>query len=108
MKAAAPFLLALPLALAACNVERDPANDTTAISVNEAKVDRTLDAAGNAVRDVAGEVKDAAREAKPGLEKAADDAGATLKDAGQTVKDGADRAAADVRQETREADGNRN
>ena len=61
-------IVALALGLAACNVERDSGNDTTSVSVNEAKVDRTLDKAGDALKGVANDVKDAARDAKPGLE----------------------------------------
>ncbi|GAA4038857.1 hypothetical protein GCM10022281_19620 [Sphingomonas rosea] len=101
------LLAVLPLGLAACNVERDAGNDTTSVSVNEAKVDRTLDKAGDAIKGVANDVKDAARDAKPGLEKAANDAGDTLKQAGDKIENGADRAATDVRRETNEATANR-
>jgi ElaB/YqjD/DUF883 family membrane-anchored ribosome-binding protein len=94
------LLVALPFALAACNVEKDNSNGTTSISVNEAKIDKTLDKAGNALSDVADDVKNAADEAGPKLKNAADDAGAAVKDAGDKIGNGADKAADDVKDET--------
>ena len=96
------LLLALPLGVAACNVERDAGNDTTSFTVNEQKVDRTLDKAGDAIGNVASDVKDAAEDAGPVLRNAADDVGEAAKKAGDKVENSADRAAADVREETRD------
>lgn len=96
------LLLALSLGVAACNVERDAGNDTTSFSVNEQKVDRTLDKAGDAIGNVASDVKDAAEDAGPVLRNAADDVGEAAKKAGDKVENSADRAAADVREETRD------
>jgi vacuolar-type H+-ATPase subunit H len=96
-------LLALPLlALAACNAERDPANDTTTLSVDERQVDQTLDQAGNLVEGAADEVQEAARNAAPVLEDAARDVGNAAERAGQSVENGAERAAGEVREETRD------
>ncbi|GLR48453.1 hypothetical protein [Sphingomonas astaxanthinifaciens] len=96
------LLIALPLGLAACNVERDPGNDTTSVSVNEAKVDKALDDAGNGLQAAASDVRNAAEKAGPVLANAADDVGDAAKNAGDKIENGADKAAADVRQETRD------
>ena len=51
------ILLAIPLLLAgACNVERDKANDTTAITINEAEVQNTAADVGNQVGNIAADV----------------------------------------------------
>ena len=51
------ILLAIPLLLAGgCNVERDKANDTTAITINEAEVQNTAETVGNQVENIAGDV----------------------------------------------------
>ena len=51
------LLLAIPLLLAgACNVERDKANDTTAITINEAEVQNTAEDVGNTVENIAADV----------------------------------------------------
>ena len=51
------ILLAIPLLLAgACNVERDKANDTTAITINEAEVENTAADVGNQVGNIAEDV----------------------------------------------------
>ena len=51
------ILLAIPLLLAgACNVERDQANDTTAITINEDQVENTAADVGNTVENVARDV----------------------------------------------------
>ena len=95
--------LALPLlALSACNVERDAANDTTTLSVDEQQVDSAVDQAGNALEGAAGEVKDAAQKAGPVLEGAARDVGQAAEQAGESVENGAERAAGEVREETRD------
>jgi hypothetical protein len=95
--------LFLPLlALAACNVERDPGNDTTTLSVDEQQVERTADQAGNLVEGAADEVQEAARNAGPVLEDAARDVGNAADRAGDSVENGANRAAGEVREETRD------
>ena len=68
-------LIVLPLTLAACNVERDAGNDTTAISINDQKVEGAVDQAGNLLEGAAGEVKEAADKAAPAIEDAARDVG---------------------------------
>jgi len=51
------ILLALPVLLVgACNVERDKANDTTAITINEAEVQNTAADVGNKVENIASDV----------------------------------------------------
>jgi hypothetical protein len=95
-------LLALPLALAACNVERDAANDTTAISVNEQKVEGTLDRAGDLAENAASEVKEAADRAAPAVKDAASDVGAAADRAGNKIEAGAEGAARGVREEARD------
>jgi hypothetical protein len=98
-------LLALPflvLGLAACNVERDAANDSTTLSVDEQKVEGAADQAGNLVEGAADEVQEAARNAGPVLEDAARDVGNAAERAGESVENGADRAAGEVREETRD------
>lgn len=98
------LFLGLPLlALSACNVDRDAGNDTTTLSVDEQKVDTTLDQAGNLAEDAAGEVKQAADKAGPVLKDAAQDVGNAADRAGDKIENGADRAGAEVRQEGREA-----
>jgi hypothetical protein len=97
-----PILLALPLALAACNVERDSANDTTAISVNEQRVEGTVEDAGNLLEGAAGEVREAAENAAPAIEDAARDVGNAADRAGNTIEAGAEGAARGVREETRD------
>jgi hypothetical protein len=64
-------LIALPLALAACNVERDPGNDTTSISVNDQKIEGAVDGVGNALEDAGREVSEAADKAAPAIKDAA-------------------------------------
>lgn len=97
------LLLGAPLlALAACNVERDPGNDTTTLSVDENQVDQTLDETGNALQDAAGELGEAADKAGPVLRDAAGDVGNAAERAGQSIENGADRAASEVREETRD------
>jgi hypothetical protein len=97
-----PVLLVLPLALAACNVERDAANDTTAISVNDQKVESTVDDAGNLLEGAAGEVREAADEAAPAIKDAARDVGAAADRAGDKIEAGAEGAARGVREEARD------
>ena len=97
-----PLLLALPLALAACNVERDSANDTTAITVNEQRVEGAVDGVGNALEDAAGEVKQAADEAAPAIKDAARDVGNAAERAGDKIEAGAEGAARGIREETRD------
>jgi hypothetical protein len=95
--------LALPLLMvAACNVERDPGNDTTTLSIDENQVEQTADQAGNLVEGAAGEVQEAARNAAPAVEGAARDVGDAASQAGQSIENGADRAAGEVREETRD------
>ena len=97
-----PVLLALPLALAACNVERDPGNDTTAITVNEQRIDRTLDRAGDLAENAAGEVREAADRAAPAIEDAARDVGNAADRAGDKIEAGAEGAARGIREESRD------
>jgi hypothetical protein len=97
-----PVLLALPFALAACNVERDAANDTTAISVNDQKVEGAVAGVGNALEDAAGEVRQAADEAAPSIEGAARDVGTAADRAGDKIEAGAEGAARGVREESRD------
>jgi hypothetical protein len=97
-----PVLIALPLALAACNVERDNANDTTAISVNEQRVEGTVEDAGNLLEGAAGEVREAADNAAPAIEGAARDVGAAADRAGDKIEAGAEGAARGVREEARD------
>ena len=97
-----PLLLAAPLALAACNVERDPANDTTAISVNEQKVEGTVDQAGNFLEGAASDVKQAADKAAPVIKDAARDVGDAAQRAGDKVEAGAEGAARGIREEARD------
>jgi len=66
----------------------------------QARSGKTLDKAGNALSDVADDVKNAADEAGPKLKNAADDAGAAVKDAGDKIGHGADKAADDVKDQT--------
>lgn len=96
------MLLAAPLALAACNVERDLGNDTTAISVNEQRVEGTVDQAGNLLEGAAGELQQAAEEAAPAIEDAARDVGNAAERAGATVEAGAEGAARGIREESRD------
>ena len=50
-------LLALPLfALAACQVTKDEANDTTTVEYNGDLAENTLDAVGNQAEDIAGKI----------------------------------------------------
>ena len=94
---------ALPLlALAACKVERDAGNDTTTLSVDEQKIEQTVDQAGNLAEGAAGEVQEAARNAAPALEEAARDVGNAAEQAGESIENGAERAAGEVREETRD------
>lgn len=97
-----PLLLALPLALAACNVERDSANDTTAISLNDQQVEGTVEDAGNFLEGAAGEVREAADKAAPAVEEAARDVGAAADRAGDKIEAGAEGAARGVREEARD------
>ena len=97
-----PLLIVLPLALAACNVERDAANDTTAISINEQKVGTTLDQAGDIAENAAAEVQDAARDAAPAIKDAARDVGNAADRAGDKIEAGAEGAARGVREESRD------
>lgn len=97
-----PLLLALPLALAACNVERDAANDTTALSINEQKVEGTLDRAGDLAENAAGEVREAAENAAPAIKDAARDVGNAADRAGDKIEAGAEGAARGVREEARD------
>ena len=97
-----PVLFALPLALAACNVERDAANDTTAISINEQKIDGTLDRAGDLAENVADDVQEAAENAAPAIEGAARDVGNAASRAGDKIEAGAEGAARGVREEGRD------
>jgi hypothetical protein len=98
-----PVLLALPLALAACNVERDAANDTTAISVNDQKVEGAVDRCRQpALEGAAGEVRKAADEAAPAIEGAARDVGNAADRAGDKIEAGAEGAARGVREESRD------
>ena len=56
------ILLVIPLLLAgACNVERDKANDTTAITINEAEVQNTAEDVGNKVQNIAEDVGNEAK-----------------------------------------------
>lgn len=96
------FVLALPLSLAACNVERDPGNDTTSISVNDQKVEGAVDDVGNALEDAAGEVKQAADKAAPAIKDAASDVGNAAERTGDKIEAGAEGAARGVREETRD------
>ena len=95
-------LVALTLALAACNVERDAGNDTTSISVNDQKVEGTVDQAGNLLESAAGEVQQAANEAAPAIKDAARDVGDAANRAGDKIEAGADGAARGVREEARD------
>ncbi|UUR08532.1 hypothetical protein [Sphingomonas glaciei] len=95
-------LLVLPLSLAACNVERDAGNDTTAISINDQKVEGTVDQAGNLLESAAGEVKQAADEAAPAIKDAASDVGNAANRAGDKIEAGAEGAARGVREESRD------
>ncbi|MGE5721521.1 MAG: hypothetical protein ACM3YM_03590 [Sphingomonadales bacterium] len=58
------IILALPLlALAACNVTKDPANGQTTYEFNQQKVETAADRAGNTAEAVATNVSDAAERA---------------------------------------------
>ena len=97
------LLLGLPLiALSACNVSKDAENGTTTISVDKDRVDAAADEAGNALEGAAGEVRNAADRAGPVLENAAEDVGAAASRAGDRIENGADRAAGEIREETRD------
>jgi vacuolar-type H+-ATPase subunit H len=102
MKASLALAFLPLLGLAACNVERDPANDSTTLSIDENEVQDTVGDAGNLVEGAAGEVKEAAGEAAPVIENAARDAGQAVEKAGDRLEQGADRAAGEVREETRD------
>lgn len=99
--------IATCLALAACNVNRDAANDTTTLSVDEQKVEGAVDQAGNALEGAAAEVQDAAERASPALENAADRVGDlgqqadAAEGADRAAENGAERAAGEVRNVTR-------
>lgn len=95
-------LIVLPLSLAACNVERDAGNDTTAISINDQKVEGAVDQAGNLLEGAAGEVKEAADKAAPAIEGAARDVGNAANRAGDKIEAGAEGAARGVREEARD------
>jgi hypothetical protein len=97
-------LIALPLALAACNVERDPGNDTTSITVNDQKIEGAVDGVGNALEDAGREVKDAADRAAPAVQDAARDVGNAADRAGDKIEAGADGAARGIREENRRDD----
>ncbi|WP_300974723.1 hypothetical protein [Sphingomonas sp. LHG3406-1] len=97
-----PLLIALPFALAACNVERDAANDTTAISVNDQKVEGAVDQAGAVLENAGDELEQAADRAAPAIEDAARDVGNAAEQAGETIEAGAEGAARGVREETRD------
>ena len=97
------LILALPLvALSACNVERDAGNDTTTLSIDGNQVEGAVDQAGNALQGAAGEVQEAATNAGPVLENAASDVGNAAAGAGRSIENGADRAAGEIREETRD------
>ncbi|NJC06355.1 putative small secreted protein [Sphingomonas kaistensis] len=95
-------LIVLPLSLAACNIERDPGNDTTSISVNDQKIEGTVDQAVNLLESAAGEVKEAADKAAPAIEDAARDVGNAADRAGDKIEAGAEGAARGVREESRD------
>lgn len=95
-------LMVLPLALAACNVDRDSGNDTTSISVNDQKIEGAVDGVGNALEDAGREVRDAADKAAPAIKDAARDVGNAADRAGDKVEAGAEGAARGVREETRD------
>lgn len=97
-----PVLIALPLALAACNVERDAANDTTAFSINEQKVETTVGEVGDAVANAGDELKDAAGKAAPVIKDAASDVGNAADRAGDKIEAGAEGAARGIREESRD------
>lgn len=97
-----PLLLTLSLALAACNVERDAANDTTTLSVNDQRVEGAVDQAGDVLQNAGSEIKEAADEAAPAIEGAARDVGAAADRAGDKVEAGAEGAARGVREEARD------
>ena len=97
------ILLAVPLvALSGCNVERDAGNDTTTFSIDENQVEGAVGEAGNALQGAAGEVREAATNAAPALENAASDIGNAAAGAGRSIENGADRAAGEIRAETRD------
>jgi hypothetical protein len=95
-------LIVLPLALAACNVERDPGNDTTSISVNDQKIEGAVDGVGNALEDAGQEVRNAADKAAPVVKDAAGDIGNAADRAGDKIEAGAEGAARGVREESRD------
>lgn len=95
-------LFVLPLALAACNVERDAGNDTTSITVDEQRVEGAVDGVGNALEDAGREVRDAADRAAPAIQDAARDVGNAADRAGDKIEAGAEGAARGVREESRD------
>jgi hypothetical protein len=103
-----PLLIVLSMVLAACNVERDAANDTTAISLNDQKVEGTVDQAGNLLEGAASEVREAANDAAPAIQGAAREAGDAAQQAGRTIEAGAEGATQGVREETRDNPNNGN
>nr|WP_314444744.1 hypothetical protein [uncultured Sphingomonas sp.] len=95
-------LLVLPLALAACNVERDAGNDTTSITVNDQRVEGAVDQAGNLLESAAGEVREAADKAAPAIKDAARDVGNAAERTGDKIEAGAEGAARGIREESRD------
>ena len=58
------MLIALPLLLvAACDVDRDAANDTTTIELNEAEAQNIAEDVGNTAEDIGGAIANEAEDA---------------------------------------------
>jgi hypothetical protein len=56
------LLAATLLLLGACNVERDPGNDTTTLSFNEAVAENAAEDAGNVAKGIGGAIANEAEE----------------------------------------------
>ena len=57
------IFLAIPLlALSACDVDRDAANDTTTIELNEAEAQNIAEDVGNTAQDIGGAIANEAEE----------------------------------------------
>jgi hypothetical protein len=58
------IFLAIPLvALSACDVDRDAANDTTTIELNEAEAQNIAEDVGNTAQDIGGAIANEAEDA---------------------------------------------
>jgi hypothetical protein len=54
--------LPLPLLLAACDVQRDEANDSTTVSFNEQRLENAVEDVGNAAESAGGAIENEVRD----------------------------------------------